>query len=64
MAKKKKKKVVDPSEKLPNGMYKERTVQALIQGGLLLVFIIGMAVFSYIVSMIPAGLFGVVPHAA
>ena len=59
MAKKKKKKVVDPSEKLPNGMYKERTVQALIQGGLLLVFIIGMAVFSYIVSMIPAGLFGV-----
>ena len=59
MAKKKKKKVSDPQEKLPNGMYKERTIQALIQGGLLLVFLIGLAVFSYIVSMIPAGLFGV-----
>ena len=56
---KKKKKAVDPQEKLPNGMYKERTVQAVMQGGLLLVFLIGLAVFSYIVSMIPAGLFGV-----
>ena len=56
---KKKKKVSDPSAKLPNGMYKERTVQALIQGGLLLVFLCGLGVFSYIVSMIPAGLFGI-----
>ena len=56
---KKKKKTLDPSEKLPNGMYKERTIQAVIQGGLLLVFMCGLAVFSYIVSMIPAGLFGV-----
>nr|MCR5681184.1 hypothetical protein [Clostridiales bacterium] len=56
---KKKKKVIDPQEKLPNGMYKERTIQALIQGGLLLVFLCGLGVFSYIVSMIPAGIFGI-----
>ncbi|MBR5741366.1 MAG: hypothetical protein IKX91_02315, partial [Firmicutes bacterium] len=59
MAKKKKKKVIDPQEKFPNGMYKERTIQALIQGGLLLVFLCGLGVFSYIVSMIPAGIFGI-----
>ena len=59
MAKKKKKKAVNPDEKLPNGMYKDRTKEAVVQGGLLLVFLIGLAVFSYIVSMIPAGLFGV-----
>ena len=59
MAKKKKKKTLDPMEKFPNGMYKERTTQAVIQAGLLLVFLIGLAVFSYIVSMIPAGMFGV-----
>ncbi|MBR4896319.1 MAG: hypothetical protein IKZ41_07820, partial [Clostridia bacterium] len=41
------------------GMYKERTIQALIQGGLLLVFLCGLGVFSYIVSMIPAGIFGI-----
>lgn len=56
---KKKKKVIDPQEKLPNGMYKERTIQALIQGALLLVFLCGLGVFSYIVSMIPAGIFGI-----
>ncbi|MBO7403802.1 MAG: hypothetical protein J6V24_02470 [Clostridia bacterium] len=56
---KKKKKVIDPQEKFPNGMYKERTIQALIQGGLLLVFLCGLGVFSYIVSMIPAGIFGI-----
>ena len=56
---KKKKKTSDPQAKLPNGMYKERTGHAVMQAGLLLVFIIGLAVFSYIVSMIPAGLFGV-----
>ena len=49
----------DPSAKLPNGMYKERTLQSCLQGGLLLVFLCGLGVFSYIVSMIPAGLFGV-----
>lgn len=56
---KKKKKVSDPTAKLPNGMYKERTIQALIQGALLLVFLCGLGVFSYIVSMIPAGIFGI-----
>ena len=56
---KKKKRVIDPQEKLPNGMYKERTIQALIQGALLLVFLCGLGVFSYIVSMIPAGIFGI-----
>ena len=56
---KKKKKVSDPSAKLPNGMYKERTIQALIQSGMLLIFLCALGVFSYIVSMIPAGIFGI-----
>lgn len=59
MAKKKKKKVTTPDEKFKNGMYIERTKQAAFQGGMLLVFLCGLAVFSYIVSMIPAGIFGV-----
>jgi len=42
-----------------NGMNKERTKQASLQGLMLLVYMCGLGVFSYIVSMIPAGLFGV-----
>lgn len=51
---KKKKKVLDPQEKLPNGMYKERTKHALLQGGLLLVFLFGFGVLTEIVNMVPS----------
>lgn len=40
-------------------MYKERTKQAALQGLLLFVFLCALGVMSYIVSMIPAGIFGV-----
>ena len=53
MAKKKKKKV-DPMEKFPNGMYKERTKHAALQGGLLLVFLFGFGVLTEIVNMVPS----------
>lgn len=46
-------------EQFKNGMYKERTKQAAIQGLLLFVFLCLLGVMAYIVSMIPAGLFGV-----
>ena len=51
---KKKKKATDPQEKLPNGMYKERTKHALLQGGLLLVFLFGFGVLTEIVNMVPS----------
>ena len=40
-------------------MHVERTNQALIQSALMLAYMCILGVFSYIVSMIPAGLFGV-----
>lgn len=43
-----------------NGMNKERTKQSAIQGLMLLVYMCVLGVFSYIVSMIPAGIFGVI----
>ena len=55
----KKKAAVDMTATFKNGMNKERTKQATLQGLMLLVYMCGMGVFSYIVSMIPAGLFGV-----
>lgn len=42
-----------------NGMNKERTKQSALQGLMLLAYMCVLGVFSYIVSMIPAGLFGV-----
>ena len=54
MAKRKKKKVADPMEKFPNGMYKERTKHAVLQGGLLLVFLFGFGVLTEIVNMLPS----------
>lgn len=51
--------MADMNEKLKNGMYKERTKQAALQGLLLFVFLSALGVMSYIVSMIPAGIFGV-----
>ncbi len=56
----KKKVPVDKSAVFKNGMYKERTKQSALQGLLLFVFICLLGVMSYIVSMIPAGIFGVV----
>ncbi|MBE6711112.1 MAG: hypothetical protein E7579_08345 [Ruminococcaceae bacterium] len=47
------------NEQFKNGMYKERTKQAALQGLLLFVFLCALGVMSYIVSMIPAGIFGV-----
>ena len=55
----KKKKTVDENAVFNNGMHVERTKQSAIQGGLLLVYMCVLGVFSYIVSMIPAGIFGV-----
>ena len=49
----------NPNEQFKNGMYKERTKQAALQGLLLFVFLAALGVMSYIVSMIPAGIFGV-----
>lgn len=46
-------------EAFKNGMYKERTKQSALQGLLLFVFLCVLGVMSYIVSMIPAGIFGV-----
>ncbi len=54
MAKKKKKKKIDVMEKFPNGMYKERTKHAVLQGGLLLVFLFGFGVLTEIVNMVPS----------
>lgn len=59
MAKDKTNAPVDPNEQFKNGMNKERTKQAAIQGLLLFVFLCVLGVMSYIVSMIPAGIFGV-----
>ncbi|MBQ4354528.1 MAG: hypothetical protein IJC71_06510 [Clostridia bacterium] len=56
---KKKNAPVDMNATFKNGMNKERTKQSAIQGLMLLVYICVLGVFSYIVSMIPAGLFGV-----
>lgn len=47
------------NEAFKNGMYKERTKQSALQGLLLFVFLCVLGVMSYIVSMIPAGIFGV-----
>ncbi|MGN1409373.1 MAG: hypothetical protein ACI4XJ_04265 [Eubacteriales bacterium] len=55
----KKKKTVDENALFKNGMHVERTKQSAIQGGMLLVYMCVLGVFSYIVSMIPAGIFGV-----
>ncbi len=46
-------------EQFKNGMYKDRTKQAALQGLLIFVFLCGLGVMSYIASMIPAGIFGV-----
>ncbi len=51
--------MADMNEKFKNGMYKERTKQSALQGLLLFVFLCALGVMSYIVSMIPAGIFGV-----
>ena len=51
--------MADMNEKFKNGMYKDRTKQAALQGLLLFVFLCALGVMSYIVSMIPAGIFGV-----
>ncbi len=59
MAKEKNSTPIDPNEQFKNGMYKERTKQAALQGLLLFVFLCALGVMSYIVSMIPAGIFGV-----
>lgn len=56
---KKKKAPVDMNATFKNGMNKERTKQSGIQGLMLLVYMCVLGVFSYIVSMIPAGIFGV-----
>lgn len=55
----KKKKTVNPDAVYKNGMHVERTNQCLLQGVKILAFMGVVGVFSYIVSMIPAGLFGV-----
>lgn len=55
----KKKAAVDMTATFKNGMNKERTKQGAIQGLMLLVYMCVLGVFSYIVSMIPAGIFGV-----
>lgn len=59
MAKEKNSGSVDMKATFGNGMYKERTKQSAIQGLLLFVFLCVLGVMSYIVSMIPAGIFGV-----
>lgn len=55
----KKKAPVDKNATFKNGMNIERTKHAAVQGCILLAFLCVCAIFSYIVSMIPAGLFGV-----
>lgn len=60
MAKNKSSAPADRNETFKNGMYKERTKQAALQGLLLFVFLCVLGVMSYIISMIPAGIFGVV----
>ena len=59
MAKDKNSTPADKNETFKNGMYKERTKQAALQGLLLFVFLCVLGVMSYIISMIPAGIFGV-----
>lgn len=59
MAKEKNNAPADMNATFKNGMYKERTKQAAIQGLLLFVFLCVLGVMSYIISMIPAGIFGV-----
>jgi len=59
MAKEKNNAPVNPNEQFKNGMYRERTKQAVLQGLLMFVFLAALGVMSYIVSMIPAGIFGV-----
>lgn len=54
-----KKAPVDMNATFKNGMNKERTKQSAIQGALMLVYMCMLGVFSYIVSMIPAGIFGI-----
>lgn len=56
---KKKKAPVDINATFKNGMNKERTKQSAIQGAMMLAYMCLLGVFSYIVSMIPAGIFGV-----
>lgn len=56
----KKKVTTDVNATFKNGMNIERTKQAALQGLLLTVFIALLGVFSYIFSMIPAGIFGVI----
>ncbi len=55
----KKKKIVNSDAVYKNGMHVERTNQALIQGAMMLAYMCLLGVFAYIVSMIPAGIFGV-----
>lgn len=55
----KRKKAVDENALFKNGMHVERTKQSAVQGGILLVYMCVLGVFAYIVSMIPAGIFGV-----
>lgn len=54
---KKKKKAITPDEKFSNGMYKERTRQAGIQGAILLAFMFLLNVFAYIACMLPGPIF-------
>lgn len=56
---KKKNAPADMNAVFKNGMNRERTKQSCIQGFMLLLYMCLLGVFSYIVSMIPAGIFGV-----
>lgn len=56
---KKKKAPVDMNATFKNGMNKERTKQSAIQGAFMLAYMCMLGVFAYIVSMIPAGIFGI-----